>query len=882
MSVSTQLRRVVAEIQLQPGSAAMRRVAGRPLFHFWSVLQAYVRPVLLAPHGRVAETLVSWTWMEPNERKPASSSELARLRERLRDAAAALADAPAADGRESDERNAREAILATASVLEALAAKSDAALNAFSARTSNGLMVHSWGAGTAARPFLPDAVELEVSGAVIVRGSASGGHQVVLEDARGIVVARTRSDGSGRFVFGSLAAGRYRVRGISEQVDFPVTGIAVEVVGISVTGVELKSGATAARQRVVGHTENVSIEKGGDRPAVPATPRETQSFDSRKGRGWALAGCIALAIGAFAIWLERSPTAPTETVELSRRSPTAWSNGDGQGVSVPGESDTVLIDRSPHTVKHLRPQGPSSPNSDVQITGSLDAKRSRSRADPLGGESSGEGISATRSSPLGLDFPRSGAETSFFSQKVPLAPGRQAGVPGHSGSPLSSGGIPGGGDGAPLATSAEASSQAGRAAGDPARAGFNGANVDREHASAPPNASPPSTAAAESGPHAGLRNLPSSRHSPSPPTTPSAGLTSSWPAPKSEALPHSSGPVPAAPTSDERESNEPATPSVPFADVATTLPNELPELNDRSTERSDVHEAGAENAHVGTSRSDSGRTIDRKTFSVEERRAEAVALPLADATGGPLSGEKQADDGKATAARLLPAFQVTVSPWRMALARDGLIATRPVPDGRADDTEARRVSELRGRQAGTPAGIANARQVWGIAAVFRLPPEREDGELAWVDSSTGRPAASGIASVGYAEMSWNRVAPSRGQFELKPATGDVIARIAVDAGGRVSVLAADGVRTWSWLAVERGGERENVGSEAWNSRLAWKALGGRKLDPSWTSSIGGSDGRIHRLDLPLDASRGANLLQQLALVDSVSGWGWVVVLQQVR
>jgi hypothetical protein len=124
---------------------------------------------------------------------------------------------------------------------EGLASKPDAALSEFVCRTETDVMVHSWGLASAAKIFYPDSLESAVVGVVMFGGKGSEGNEVVIENAKGLRVARTTTDEEGEFRFPKLAPGRYRVRVTSGPGEFSKKGVSVTVERGETSQIELRS-----------------------------------------------------------------------------------------------------------------------------------------------------------------------------------------------------------------------------------------------------------------------------------------------------------------------------------------------------------------------------------------------------------------------------------------------------------------------------------------------------------------------------------------------------------------------------------------------------------------------------------------------------------------
>ena len=152
LSSSREESQRTVEVQQNADPRSIRRVRGRPLTHYWPWIQHQARSLLLSPCERVTDRSVSWIWDEPGEAANLSAEELSHLRKRLRRMESEFTELA-----ESNEGNAaNEALLevqcAMSAVAASLAEKSDRQLAAYAARTTGGVMIHSWGSLKAADP----------------------------------------------------------------------------------------------------------------------------------------------------------------------------------------------------------------------------------------------------------------------------------------------------------------------------------------------------------------------------------------------------------------------------------------------------------------------------------------------------------------------------------------------------------------------------------------------------------------------------------------------------------------------------------------------------------------------------------------------------------
>lgn len=246
MATSSTTQRATAEINFGEGPGTFFKIGNRTVHQFWHLYSSHCRHLLLAPQRRPDTGLTAWTWREAVEKRPVTAVELTEVRRRLAEASRSLNGGSAISDEDDDGPAAGAASLEAqvrASVSEMIAqliAQRDSVLVGFVCRAEAGLMLHSWGAASAAAPQYPDTQNGEISGLLMVGDDRPIGVVVALETPQGTPVARVKSDSNGHFRFPSIAPGNYRVR-ILERSDFPANGLAVTIEHESVTGLELRS-----------------------------------------------------------------------------------------------------------------------------------------------------------------------------------------------------------------------------------------------------------------------------------------------------------------------------------------------------------------------------------------------------------------------------------------------------------------------------------------------------------------------------------------------------------------------------------------------------------------------------------------------------------------
>jgi hypothetical protein len=214
---------------------------------------------------------------------------------------------------------------------------------------------------------------------------------------------------------------------------------------------------------------------------------------------------------------------------------------------------------------------------------------------------------------------------------------------------------------------------------------------------------------------------------------------------------------------------------------------------------------------------------------------------------------------------------IRVSSWRPQLVQDVILPTEPVLAGTDDAIEQLRENYLKEKRGRIPASFRNPVLLNGCALVV-ASGDLTSGKLLWQHSSGG---GEGIGTISgdRAEIAWSGATPPpTGRDVLCRANGREIAEIVVDRGS-VVVKALDGVRCWYWVAVEPAAADSVDITAGAPSRFAWQLSRGAILPDATRRDDRWRDGRMQRLDLPINLNDSAGTSTfAVAFVDRVTGW----------
>jgi len=920
---------MIAEVSLSASGGTYAAVADRPLSRWWSQVQPFVRTVLLAPQppGKVVDR-VSWSWTQGAKSITVSRQEMLAIRRALEESAAALIAAV------PKEPKLRTVFDAYAGVLRALASRSNSELERYVCVTPFGPMLHSWGSSVAAIPRTAPSADLEISGTVVVMGKPEGGHQVILIDSRGSTIGRSRSDGDGHFRFASVASGRYRLRGVSDRVDFPVTGLLVDLEDTSVENLELKSSATRAIREEESEANSVAPElsvPAGEGDAPTAMPDRVKGLGKkRRGALWIVTGG-GVGLVALLLWLivgsDRNSVdgrevsiafnpAPDQLGNPSVRSTAA---GEGRVPTREVESSATL------KLNRLQSRGLSTKSSrdgPRAMDGREGPPAEQAEAAPGGAGSQTVLGSAVREG--------SGSESPDRNSTAALSSGsgfvsKRGGGPARlDGVVLDATGAPsgprGGGTDAMAAGSAAAMA-APNAAGNGSSAGSEAGGSNASGSGAASVRPATSATAAVASPASGSLPVDAASSASAPATPPPARDAKAPPENKRQDRAAPPERSPSSPSNAQPPRDPLAKPEVPEAapDRIAKLPldstsaeKKAGSLHSRSADpdadRATAETASEQNKVAGDAprtgpeagpdsvKPDQPETIRGSPTLVEP----SVATSGEGSPGAVFDPERLPPDSPLLAQKV----RVRMAPWKSILVQDQIVATTPQPIDSPDESEDRRRELFEQQRKLLPDDLAYSVRWQGIGLSF---PSETTGE--WL-SENGAPVVGGRVGAGTADIGWreSELASNR-EIHWVSAHGREVT-VTTTQTGEILVAARDGLRVWFWVAVEPGSRTAEADSDKdgadrnrvmsilqdavgsgpvvdpvtfkWARRVQWRALGSDSRSSLGWRTSDWRDGRGRRLEMPLIADAGAQTGARLAWVDEDTGWALMTTVWLTR
>lgn len=906
MSDATNKRRALAEISYGSARNPVVAAGNRPVHHYWSLLAPHFRGVLLAPQRRSDDRGVAWSWREEVPANPVTAPELADLRKRLSSALATLREDPAMEVAGSAEGGpkvpGKKIVQAATEVVAGLISRNDAKLAAFACRTETGPMIHSWGAAVAAAPFCPDNLECSVGGNLLVGEKDPAGLDVFLENRKGLVIARTKSDATGAFEFKKVGPGSYRVRVVADRVDFPVSGLEVEVGRTSVTGLELRSTAlniSAEREQTEKGIKRIETEEASAaEPAAEATPAKPRRWRRAVLVGMGLAGVVA---AGWWVWPSAAPGANKAAASVIAATPgrtsvpgeaAAGANGSG-GVSGSGTS-VVSGTRS----------GTASATASGGRTGQTPA---RGKGGPA------RKASSTAAVGEGDDEPVDAGEAPQVEKAPREAAAEDRSVRGLNAAavhPAQTGRAPRSTDRHPAASPAQMvavddedplqePASGGSVAGKSAKTRAPAAGAARTSADNRENLAGTEVAALPAGskmPAGGLAPWAEAR----------LGRTDVVADPSREAVvqqPSSSPLAPSAvPLQDAPGVSDAAADGAVAENRARSkrtpggtrpAPADKGELtaahNEKTKSEKPASETRPENETTSDKEPPAGKprrmagVRARNTTAESEGADEAAPFAgLAVAVVKPVEAARVAGDTSRAAhlgtGGLIWRGRVRASAWRNAMLRDAIVPTKPVTAGEDDALELLRERMFLERRDSIPATIGAPRTFHGFTLVLSGGGR---GGLRW-RNATAAADVNATTSEGGAEIGWqpgSRVLPA--EIFLESGEGLMVARVVISAEGVGEISTAPEVRAAGWIAVECApADLAGLTPSERALRFGWRTAGGAPVPEAWQAGESAGDGGRRRIEFPLLPEMTEDRRTPLAFHDQVTGWSMQCEIQR--
>lgn len=922
-------RRAVAEIRFGEDRSGLTKVGGRSIHQYWSLLGPHFRDVLLAPQRRSDDGGVAWTWREAAEKKPLTAGELAGVRKRLERANESFAENPVSPLMGDDRSGTSSQALVdqvaakVKAMAEALAAKSDAALADFVCRTEQGAMVHSWGVASPAPIHYPDAMESGVSGVVLVGGKPAQGHEVVIENAKGLRVARAQSDETGEFLFPKIPPGSYRVRVTSGRVKFPVKGVVVNVERGAMTRLELASSNNPDKP-------DESAPEETEEPSTDTSPGSMASAAKRKRGGLGkILGLLVLGlllvgggVWGWRTWFASDDTDKRVTAQASSMMPEAFSAdeknagpthsggrpaGDGGGLSASADGVGGAKSRSVTTEAGNNRQPTFGSRVDVlsrvdggsAVAGGIPSNIAAVHASSLSSHDSAQGSTSVPENPL----PVAGSELEPTASRennlrVAGAANAMTGTPSQTGAPTAgasgnglgggntsmAGGQPSsmgnasvGGNASPVQASgvgalpsanvkASPDTETGLAAGSPSTDALqNGLPEDQGSAGESQNKGPKATTSVVQKSMVAQNTKPNTSANETQPgnrateVEKQATNAARTPAAKTERNPAQAR-SPAA--SEQSSSSNPASAESAFSIESNSSPATAPAAG-----KTEGNSAAAEPGESSKSNESRLPEAETKTKAGDKiKPSETVPETSEPAATGDASDLASA--GVAGLKRVT--LKVGAIAWRTRLVRDAIVPTLPVRVGEGDAVDLSRELLLKEKRDLMPETFRAPVIHCGIS--LRVDPTLGGRALRWEDESEIRLAQGSVQGV-RAELVWPAGAQAQGARILRDADGKQIARVVINPDGSVALELLGGTRAVFWVGITRSPKDEARKAQPAKSRFGWQVLRGAAPHLSWRDDDSWPGGQGSRLEVVLDQQPAGRV--GVALVDRVSGWSLI-------
>jgi len=905
-------RRAVAEIRFGEDRSGLTKVGGRSIHQYWSLLSPHFRDVLLAPQRRSDDGGVAWTWREASDKKPLTAAELAGVRKRLERGNESFAENPVnplmGDDRSGTSSQALIDQVATKvkAMAESLAAKSDVALADFVCRTETGAMVHSWGVVSPAQIYYPDALESGVNGVVLVGGKPSAGHEVVIENAQGLSVARTQSDEAGEFLFSKIAPGRYRVRVTSGRVKFAVKGSTVTVERGVMTRLEMASTTNPDEPDESATSESAE-------PSSNTSPGNLSSAASQKrsGPGKTVAVLLLLLLlGGGGVWAWRSWSTSDKTdkrvvTQSSSMTPEAFADGDkkahepklsanaadesgessaavdgtGGTKSRPTQSTSATNFETPRPTISSRERSPSTIGSKIEVLSGVSGS-------PEAGAGVTGGVTGPSSTSIGqgsaqksMETPGNMVQSNSSVVKPPSQSGKDIRVavadPSAAGA-LPEAGSPGAGSGnVEINNAMPGETQAGVINDASGRKTSGGVGTGSNSTKAAGG-----EAAPEAGSMSGTATADSAQDSVTAEKTKSGELPSQGPKVMTSVVEKKlSGKKP----KPDANTNEPHPGEAVTEAEKKTAPIPCPAA---AKPGQGGPKAGSAASHEGTTASPASEGPNEQKSAPQGDGTPANGM--ADSHAEPKAGdklkpvEKEAESVATTApdeASVSEAVtavdlrktlvEIRVPAWKCSLTRDAIVPTLPVLIGESDAADLSRNILLEEKHSLLPETFRVPVIHYGVT--LQVDPALGGQALEW-DSTRADRAMQESVQGNRAEFVWLAGTVGEAEKVLRNSAGAQAARIIFTRDGSIRLELVGKTRAVFWVGVSRSPKDGMPPKDQKPARFGWQVLRGTAPHLSWRDDDSWPGGRGLRLEVVLNNKPVGHTV--VGIVDRITGWSF--------
>ena len=225
-------------------------------------------------------------------------------------------------------------------------------------------------------------------------------------------------------------------------------------------------------------------------------------------------------------------------------------------------------------------------------------------------------------------------------------------------------------------------------------------------------------------------------------------------------------------------------------------------------------------------------------------------------------GRVKSDDGS-----LVLIGKIRASTWKVRLAQDLIIPTRPLTVRQEEQVAALRQKLREERAARMPQSFQHPRIKSGVTLEFDAAVFAQSETPQWRDEQ-GNAITTSSAHGRMAELEWEGSTPPAGRYYLLSARdGKTLARVEVDQTGSLTLKTSPATRVVYWVGIETGS-----GDATASRALEWRLSTGEPVPSTWPRDDAWLAGRGQRIEIPLDATSVRNGHYGIGLVDPDSGW----------